>query len=380
MRRSRTYAFVALVTLGGLPSGLHAQTGGSIEGTILGRFESQVRPLPFAVVEAWGPGIHRTVVADSAGHYLLADLPAGALRVRVTHPGHDPVQLDVVVPTDAATLVDLELRARPVELPPVDVTTDVRVPDAERRDVAAEAETAGRVEAAALEIGTGAVDAGLADAVRAFGGNDPAQATDVLFMRGSTTDLKLVLLDGAPVFTPFHVAGLLRSFEPSVLGRARDVFQAYSGIIECIDNLELVADALGQRYSGLDIYFDLSELRGYTYHTGIVFAANVGEVGQVARGGRYDHIGEVFGRTGRGATGFSVNIRRLTRQNLTDAEHPEKVVVGEVDAKTAPDLWEHIQKLRSDGYVVAESGTMSDFDYELCHDGNGWHLVSHREN
>jgi hypothetical protein len=58
------------------------------------------------------------------------------------------------------------------------------------------------------------------DAVRALSGNDPGQASDVLFMRGSTTDLKLVLLDGAPVYTPFHVAGLLRSFEPSVLGRA----------------------------------------------------------------------------------------------------------------------------------------------------------------
>ena len=220
MRPWHLFALVAVSIMGGLPSGLEAQAGGSVSGTILGRFDARVRPLPFASVEAWGPGIHRTVVADSVGQYRLTGLPAGALRVRVTHPGHDPLELDVVVPADASTVVDLELRARPVELPPVDVTTDVRVPDPDRRDAAGEAETVGRVEAAALEIGAGAVDAGLADAVRAFGGNDPAQATDVLFMRGSTTDLKLVLLDGAPVYTPFHVAGLLRSFEPSVLGRA----------------------------------------------------------------------------------------------------------------------------------------------------------------
>lgn len=220
MRYRCLHAFVVLVTLGGFPSGLQAQAGGSVSGMILGRFEAQVRPLPFAAVEAWGPGLHRTLMADSTGHYQLTELPAGALRIRATHPGHDPLEVDVVVPADGDALVDLELRARPVELPAVDVTTDVRLPDADRRTVAAEAETAGRVEAAALEIGSGAVDAGLAEAVRAFGGNDPAQATDVLFMRGSTTDLKLVLLDGAPVYTPFHVAGLLRSFEPSVLGRA----------------------------------------------------------------------------------------------------------------------------------------------------------------
>ena len=124
-----------------------------------------------------------------------------------------------MVPSDGPVLVDLELRARPVELPAVDVvTSDLRVPDPDGRDVESSAAT--RVEAAALEIGSGVADAGLVDAVRAFGGNDPAEATDVLFMRGSTTDLKLVLLDGAPVYTPFHVAGLLRSFEPSVLGGA----------------------------------------------------------------------------------------------------------------------------------------------------------------
>jgi hypothetical protein len=42
----------------------------------------------------------------------------------------------------------------------------------------------------------------------------------VLFMRGATTDLKLVLLDGAPVYAPFHVGGLLPTFDPNVMGTA----------------------------------------------------------------------------------------------------------------------------------------------------------------
>jgi len=205
--------FVAMAA----PAG--AQEAGTVSGTVLGRFEGQVRPLPFAVVEAWGPGYRRSAIADSLGHYLLASVPRGGLRVRASHPGHAPVTLDLVVPTSAPLVVDLELQVRPVQLAPVDVTADpLRVPDPDRREVEATVEA--RVSAAALEIGTGVVDAGLAEALRAFGGNDPAQATDVLFMRGSTTDLKLVLLDGAPVYTPFHVAGLLKSFEPSVLGRA----------------------------------------------------------------------------------------------------------------------------------------------------------------
>lgn len=196
-----------------------AQQGeGRVSGTVLGRFEGQVRPLPFAMVEAWGPGFRAAVLADSTGAYRITGVPRGALRVRASHLGHDPVTVDVMVPVSVPLVVDLELRARPVELRPIDVTTDVRVADPDPRELDVEAES--RLAAAALEIGSGAVDAGLADAVRAIGGNDPAQASDVLFMRGSTTDLKLVLLDGAPVYTPFHVAGLLRSFEPAVLGRA----------------------------------------------------------------------------------------------------------------------------------------------------------------
>ena len=217
----RSLAVVTLAALlalgaGAAPGG--AQSPGTVSGTVLGRFEAQVRPLPFAVVEAWGPGYRRSVMADSLGRYRMDGVPSGGLRVRASHPGHDPVTLDVVLPASAPFVLDLELRARPVQLRPVDVTTDVRVPDPESRDLEVEADA--RVAAAALEIGTGAVDAGLAEAARAFGGNDPGEATDVLFMRGSTTDLKLVLLDGAPVYTPFHVAGLLKSFEPSVLGRA----------------------------------------------------------------------------------------------------------------------------------------------------------------
>lgn len=200
------------------PAALQAQASGSVSGTVLGRFEREVRPLPFAVVEAWGGSYRRSVLADSLGRYQLVSVPAGTLHLRATHAGHETVTVDVVVPSDGPVLVDLELRARPVRLPPVDVTANASLPDPDRKEV--EAEVTGRLDAAAMEIGSGVADAGLVDAVRAFGGNDPAQASDVLFMRGSTTDLKLVLLDGAPVYTPFHVAGLLRSFEPAVLGRA----------------------------------------------------------------------------------------------------------------------------------------------------------------
>ena len=58
--------------------------------------------------------------------------------------------------------------------------------------------------------------------------------------------------------------------------------------------------------------FDLAELRGYHYHSGVVFDAYCdGVAGAVARGGRYDEVGKAFGRL-RPATGFSIELRSLS--------------------------------------------------------------------
>lgn len=61
--------------------------------------------------------------------------------------------------------------------------------------------------------------------------------------------------------------------------------------------------------------FDLAELRGYHYHSGVVFDAYcAGVAGAVARGGRYDEVGKAFGRA-RPATGFSIDLRALASAN-----------------------------------------------------------------
>ncbi len=82
-------------------------------------------------------------------------------------------------------------------------------------------------------------------------------------------------------------------------------------IKSALQDLEAVAEKLKRDYPALNVSFDLAELRGYHYHTGMVFAAFVPGVGrEIARGGRYDNIGGVFGRA-RPATGFSADLKVL---------------------------------------------------------------------
>ena len=97
-----------------------------------------------------------------------------------------------------------------------------------------------------------------------------------------------------------------------VLAEARAILRtAGAKVREALADLQATADRLRQAHPDVELGFDFCELRGYNYHTGLVFGAYVPGEGQViAQGGRYDAVGRVFGRA-RPATGFSTDLRFL---------------------------------------------------------------------
>jgi len=98
-----------------------------------------------------------------------------------------------------------------------------------------------------------------------------------------------------------------------VIDTARRICAGHSEVLAAIDNLEQVADLCTERCANVRLHVDLAELRGYHYHTGVVFALYVPGHGQaVAQGGRYDDIGSSFGRP-RPATGFSADLKEIMR-------------------------------------------------------------------
>ncbi len=101
------------------------------------------------------------------------------------------------------------------------------------------------------------------------------------------------------------------------------------------------------------INFDLAELRGYHYHTGVVFAAFIPNIGrEIARGGRYDNIGGVFGRA-RPATGFSADLKFLASLTKTFVEKniQERIFAPCVND---PQLFKLVKNLRAKGSVVIQ--------------------------
>ena len=136
-----------------------------------------------------------------------------------------------------------------------------------------------------------------------------------------------------------------------VLPRARKALAAAPAeVAEAIDYVEAVAGQLHQYLPDLPVHFDLAELRAYHYQTGVVFAAFVpGEGQEVARGGRYDQIGKVFGRA-RPATGFSADLKTLMRLG----SHAPQPLEGAVLAPSLFDagLQAKIAQLRTAGTIV----------------------------
>ncbi|MBL3599430.1 MAG: ATP phosphoribosyltransferase regulatory subunit [gamma proteobacterium endosymbiont of Lamellibrachia anaximandri] len=96
------------------------------------------------------------------------------------------------------------------------------------------------------------------------------------------------------------------------LAEAAEALQAADeSVREALAYLTKMAEQIAVWLPNVPVHFDLAELRGYHFHTGVVFAAFVPERGkEIARGGRYDDIGKVFGRA-RPATGFSTDLKTL---------------------------------------------------------------------
>lgn len=131
-----------------------------------------------------------------------------------------------------------------------------------------------------------------------------------------------------------------------VLDEAEARLPAHEEIRQALQDLRTVA----RKFQDNDVLvsFDLAELRGYHYHSGMVFAAYAkGYAGPLALGGRYDHVGQAFGRA-RPATGFSLDLRGLATA-LPPATDCRAILApyGEEEA-----LQEKIAELRAAGEVV----------------------------
>ncbi len=192
---------------------------------------------------------------------------------------------------------------------------------------------------------------GIVEAVLADCGLDDAAQTAVFdaLQRKSAPDLAAVLVD-----LPSDVAARLQALSAlhggtEVLARARTLLAENPAAMAALDVLSGVVGQIQALHPALDLYIDLTELRSFRYHTGIVFAAYLEGVGTaVAKGGRYDNVGQVYGRA-RPATGFALDLKTLAEAAAPDTAGEAAVAAPD---NTDPALAAAVAALRASGRVV----------------------------
>ncbi|MFV0277309.1 MAG: ATP phosphoribosyltransferase regulatory subunit [Parahaliea sp.] len=218
---------------------------------------------------------------------------------------------------------------------------------------------------------------GVYDAVLAAAGLAQGQEEAVFdaLQRKSLPDLQLALA-GAGQASRELILGLVGLHgDESVLVRARELFSGRAPeALAAIESLLAVAADIHRQRPRVSLYYDLAELRGYHYHTGMVFAAYVPGHGQaLANGGRYNDVGRVFGRA-RPATGFATDLKALMA--LLPAGESTGGAVS-MPGSDDPVLLEQVRALRAAGEVVINRlGGVHDprCDRELVECDGQWQL------
>lgn len=148
----------------------------------------------------------------------------------------------------------------------------------------------------------------------------------------------------------FQALGTLHG-GPEVLDEAREAFAgAPAAVGEALAQLRALHQGVAAAHPEVDLYFDLAELRGYQYHTGMMFAVFAPGYGQaLAKGGRYDDTGRAFGRA-RPATGFSMDLKLLA--SLIQSEPPSDGIWAPAEGEG---IAEAIAALRERGERVVQA-------------------------
>lgn len=171
----------------------------------------------------------------------------------------------------------------------------------------------------------------------------------------------------------------------TVLDEAEEVLaHAPPQVRQSLDELRQTAQAVQKRLPDHSLGFDLSELRGYKYHTGTVFAAYTPGYGRaVAKGGRYDDIGKSYGRA-RPASGFDADLKILARLSSIEVQRPASILAPDADDESLRTM---VEDLRQQGEVVITHLDGSDADSALLVELNcnrritatpegGWQVVA----
>jgi len=175
-----------------------------------------------------------------------------------------------------------------------------------------------------------------------------------IFKRKSLPDLDVFLKDNTIKEADKFSALISLDGDDQVLDRALKVFADFPSVVEAINDLIKLNKVFNG--NGVNLMFDLGEVKAYEYHNGIVFAAYHPNYSKaLAQGGRYNGLSQSFG-VSRDATGFSFDLKFLIQNQKSN---PIKSKILNVPTSDDPELKAFINDLRLQGFIVSQDFTNS---------------------
>ncbi|MBA3554229.1 MAG: TonB-dependent receptor [Gemmatimonadales bacterium] len=183
----------------------------TVAGTV--RNEETGEPLAGAIVTLSDVG--RSTSTDPAGRYLLPEVPAGPQHVAVRFIGHSPHALHALVPATGRLEINVALRPAPLRLRTIQVRSPPSIRGLDGSDSTSFSDR--RSSIAAVRNHPLLAEP---DAFQVLGGGDVVlrpEAPSGVHVRGGASDQTGYLLDGIPVLSPYHAAGLFSAWNPDAL-------------------------------------------------------------------------------------------------------------------------------------------------------------------
>src|SRR6266850_2781564 len=177
-----------------------AETARPLEGVVVGRSD-----------------LARTTTTDDAGRYVLQDIPAGPNQITVRFIGYAQRSLQALVPRTGELEINFWLLPEPVRIDPFDVPAPVILRAIDRTDSATFPDR--EISAAGLRDHPMLAEP---DAFEALGGGEVVlrpESPSGVNIRGGASDQTAYLLDGIPIFNPYHAAGMTSGWNPDALAR-----------------------------------------------------------------------------------------------------------------------------------------------------------------
>jgi len=206
-----------------------------------------------------------------------------------------------------------------------------------------------------LSLGNTAIFNALCEATE-LDKQDIATLRDI-FKRKSIPDLDTFLKDNAIKEADKFSALISLDGDSQVLDRALKVFADFPMVVEAINDLIKLNKVFNG--NGVNLMFDLGEVKAYEYHNGIVFAAYHPSYSKaLAQGGRYNGLSQSLG-VSRDATGFSFDLKFLIQNQKSNSIISKVSKVLNVPTSDDPELKAFINDLRLQGFIVSQDFTNS---------------------